>query len=66
MTDALRALNRAEEALAISGHVESQFNSIIADNRYLETANTDLSRRLAEVERQMADLAALVLSLVGG
>jgi len=64
MDDALRALNRAEHALAIAAHMESQWAAMLADNRYLENRNDDLARRVAELERRVEDLTALLLRVV--
>lgn len=64
MDDALRALNRAEHAIAIAADIASRWDTMVMDNRYLASTNDDLGRRLAETERQVSDLAALVLRLL--
>lgn len=64
MDDALRALNRSETAIAIAADIASRWDTMVMDNRYLASTNDDLARRLAETERQLADLSALVLRLV--
>lgn len=64
MDDALRALNRAEHAIAIAAQIESQWAAMLADNRYLENRNDDLARRVAELERRVEDLTMLLLRVV--
>lgn len=64
MDNALRALNRAEHAIAIAGAMESGWNTMVADNRYLQSHNDELSRRLVAVEQRLRDVESLVLSLV--
>lgn len=51
-----RAANRAEEALAVVGAMQSDWNRIVADNRYLES-------RLDAADALIADLTQLVLAL---
>ncbi len=64
MDDTLRALNRAEHAIAIAGALEAGWNTMVADNRLLQSHNDELSRRLVAVEQRLRDIETLVLSLV--
>ncbi len=62
--DALHARNRAEVALATAADIAARWDTMIADNRYLESQCDSLNSDVRDLRQRVRDLEALIVQLI--